>query len=153
VQSWDTANKATELSDYSVCTTWGVSGKDLFLIIVFSRRLEYPALMPPSSGETAVHQSASRLSRRRASSQLAILAIPRVAKGRAGYEQEPDHCSQSASGRPSPDHPSREDQVATASTQIFRRPGEVRWAILRPLRRGTLLLVAGMNARPSKPKL
>jgi len=24
VQSWDTANKATELSDYSVCTTWGV---------------------------------------------------------------------------------------------------------------------------------
>jgi hypothetical protein len=24
VQSWDTANKATELSDFSVCTTWGV---------------------------------------------------------------------------------------------------------------------------------
>jgi len=24
VQSWDTANKVTELSDYSVCTTWGV---------------------------------------------------------------------------------------------------------------------------------
>jgi hypothetical protein len=23
VQSWDTANKETELSDYSVCTTWG----------------------------------------------------------------------------------------------------------------------------------
>jgi phage terminase large subunit-like protein len=30
VQSWDTANKATELSDFSVCTTWGVKGKDLF---------------------------------------------------------------------------------------------------------------------------
>ncbi len=44
VQSWDTANKATELSDFSVCTTWGVSGKDLFLISVFRRRLEYPAL-------------------------------------------------------------------------------------------------------------
>ena len=28
VQSWDTANKATELSDFSVCTTWGVKGKD-----------------------------------------------------------------------------------------------------------------------------
>ncbi len=27
VQSWDTANKATELSDYSVCTTWGINGK------------------------------------------------------------------------------------------------------------------------------
>jgi len=44
VQSWDTANKATELSDYSVCTTWGVKGKDLFLLDVFRRRLEYPAL-------------------------------------------------------------------------------------------------------------
>jgi hypothetical protein len=24
VQSWDTANKATELSDFSVCTSWGI---------------------------------------------------------------------------------------------------------------------------------
>ena len=38
------ASKATELSDFSVCTTWGVSGKDLFLLGVFRRRLEYPAL-------------------------------------------------------------------------------------------------------------
>src|SRR5947208_10775282 len=44
VQSWDTANKATELSDFSVCTTWGVRGKDLFLLAVFRRRLEYPAV-------------------------------------------------------------------------------------------------------------
>jgi predicted phage terminase large subunit-like protein len=44
VQSWDTANKATELSDFSVCTTWGVKGKKLFLLSVFRRRLEYPAL-------------------------------------------------------------------------------------------------------------
>jgi predicted phage terminase large subunit-like protein len=44
VQSWDTANKATELSDFSVCTTWGVRGKDIFLLGVFRRRLEYPAL-------------------------------------------------------------------------------------------------------------
>ena len=44
VQSWDTANKATELSDFSVCTSWGVSGNDLFLLGVFRRRLEYPAL-------------------------------------------------------------------------------------------------------------
>jgi len=44
VQSWDTANKATELSDFSVCTTWGVKGKELFLLGLFRRRLEYPAL-------------------------------------------------------------------------------------------------------------
>jgi phage terminase large subunit-like protein len=44
VQSWDTANKATQLSDFSVCTSWGVSSKKLFLLGVFRRRLEYPAL-------------------------------------------------------------------------------------------------------------
>jgi predicted phage terminase large subunit-like protein len=44
VQSWDTANKATELSDFSVCTTWGIRGKDLFLLNLLRKRLEYPAL-------------------------------------------------------------------------------------------------------------
>src|SRR6201988_3920609 len=44
VQSWDTANKATGLSHFSVCTTWGVRGKDLFLLDLFRQRLEYPAL-------------------------------------------------------------------------------------------------------------
>jgi len=44
VQSWDTANKATELSDFSVCTTWGVKDKHVFLIGLFRRRLEYPEL-------------------------------------------------------------------------------------------------------------
>jgi predicted phage terminase large subunit-like protein len=44
VQSWDTANKASELSDYSVCTTWGIVGKNLYLIGLLRRRLEYPAL-------------------------------------------------------------------------------------------------------------
>ena len=44
VQSWDTANKATELSDFSVCTTWGIQGKNLYLLNVLRKRLEYPAL-------------------------------------------------------------------------------------------------------------
>ena len=44
VQSWDTANKATELSDFSVCTTWGIAGKNLYLIGLLRQRLEYPAL-------------------------------------------------------------------------------------------------------------
>jgi predicted phage terminase large subunit-like protein len=44
VQSWDTANKATELSDFSVCTTWGIKGKDLYLLHVLRRRMEYPEL-------------------------------------------------------------------------------------------------------------
>src|SRR5467141_2955751 len=44
VQSWDTANKATELSDFSVCTNWGIAGKHLYLLGLLRQRLEYPAL-------------------------------------------------------------------------------------------------------------
>ena len=43
-QSWDTANKPTELSDYSVCTTWGVKEKHVYLLHVLRRRMDYPAL-------------------------------------------------------------------------------------------------------------
>ena len=44
VQSWDTANKASELSDFSVCTTWGVQEKSFYLLDVFRERLNYPDL-------------------------------------------------------------------------------------------------------------
>jgi phage terminase large subunit-like protein len=44
VQSWDTASKASELSDFSVCTSWGILGKDLYLLDVLRRRMEYPEL-------------------------------------------------------------------------------------------------------------
>ena len=44
VQSWDTASKANELSDYSVCTTWHVVDKTYYLVDVFRKRLEYPGL-------------------------------------------------------------------------------------------------------------
>jgi predicted phage terminase large subunit-like protein len=44
VQSWDTANKANELADYSVCTTWGIKDKHVYLIDVLRKRLEYPDL-------------------------------------------------------------------------------------------------------------
>jgi predicted phage terminase large subunit-like protein len=44
VQSWDTANKPTELADYSVCTTWGMSGPNAYLLDVFRKRLAFPDL-------------------------------------------------------------------------------------------------------------
>lgn len=44
VQSWDTANKETELADYTVCTTWGLKGEDKYLIDVKRERLDYPRL-------------------------------------------------------------------------------------------------------------
>ena len=43
-QSWDTANKSTELSDYSVCTTWGILKEHLYLLHVLRKRLDYPDL-------------------------------------------------------------------------------------------------------------
>jgi predicted phage terminase large subunit-like protein len=43
-QSWDTASKGTQLSDYSVCTTWGKKGTQLYLLHVLRKRLEYPDL-------------------------------------------------------------------------------------------------------------
>ena len=44
VQSWDTTNKASELSDFSVGTSWGIKGENLYLLHVLRRRLEYPEL-------------------------------------------------------------------------------------------------------------
>jgi predicted phage terminase large subunit-like protein len=44
LQSWDTANKPTQLSDYSVCTTWGIANERLYLLHVFRDRLDYPSL-------------------------------------------------------------------------------------------------------------
>jgi predicted phage terminase large subunit-like protein len=53
-QSWDTAVKATELSDYSVCTSWGKKENNLYLLHVLRRRMEYPDL------KRAVREQAGR---------------------------------------------------------------------------------------------
>jgi predicted phage terminase large subunit-like protein len=44
VQSWDTALKAGEFNDYSVCTTWLVRGNDYYLLHVLREKLLFPAL-------------------------------------------------------------------------------------------------------------
>jgi len=44
VQSWDTAQKAKDESDYASCTTWGVTEKAYYLIHVFREKLEFPEL-------------------------------------------------------------------------------------------------------------
>jgi predicted phage terminase large subunit-like protein len=43
-QSWDTANKVTELSDFSVCVTLGLKDDRVFVLDVFRRKLEFPDL-------------------------------------------------------------------------------------------------------------
>ena len=44
MQSWDTANKATDMSDYSVCTTWERHDGEYYLVDVLRERLLYPDL-------------------------------------------------------------------------------------------------------------
>ncbi len=39
VQSWDTANKPSELADYSVCTTFGVKNKHFYLLNVLRKKI------------------------------------------------------------------------------------------------------------------
>ncbi len=44
IQSWDTAVKPSELSDYSVCTTWGVKGDRIYLLHLWRKQVDYPNL-------------------------------------------------------------------------------------------------------------
>ena len=44
VQSWDTANKASELANYSVCTTWGLLNGQRYLLAVWRQQVNYPEL-------------------------------------------------------------------------------------------------------------
>jgi predicted phage terminase large subunit-like protein len=44
LQSWDTANKSSELCDFSVCTTWAIEGKKRYLLHVLRKQLNYPEL-------------------------------------------------------------------------------------------------------------
>jgi predicted phage terminase large subunit-like protein len=44
LQSWDTATKETELADFSVCTTWGIKDRNIYLLNVLRKRLNYPEL-------------------------------------------------------------------------------------------------------------
>ena len=55
VQSWDTANKASELSDFSVCTTWGLKQNRFYLLHVLRRRMEYPELKRTVAEQARIH--------------------------------------------------------------------------------------------------
>jgi predicted phage terminase large subunit-like protein len=55
-QSWDTASTAGELSSYSVCTTWGIIGKKIYLIAVYRKRVEYPELKRAVLEQARLHR-------------------------------------------------------------------------------------------------
>jgi len=49
IQSWDTANKDSERSNYSVCTAWGVKRQHLYLLDVYRRKVDLPSSISHSS--------------------------------------------------------------------------------------------------------
>jgi len=57
VQSWDTANKAGELNDFSVCTTWQADYENHYLIDVFRKRLDYPNLKRTVKEQAQKHKA------------------------------------------------------------------------------------------------
>jgi predicted phage terminase large subunit-like protein len=57
VQSWDSANKSTELSDYTVCSTWGLKHNKLYLLDVLRRRMDYPELKREVKEQAARYQA------------------------------------------------------------------------------------------------
>jgi predicted phage terminase large subunit-like protein len=50
IQSWDTAYDVHDHNDYSVCSTWAISGKRYYLLDIYRERLEFPDL------EKAIYQ-------------------------------------------------------------------------------------------------
>jgi predicted phage terminase large subunit-like protein len=68
IQSWDTANKAGELNDYSVCTTWGVENRrKYYLLDVFRGRLDFPGLKKAAAEQQRKHDPTTVLVEDRAS--------------------------------------------------------------------------------------
>lgn len=57
VQSWDTASKADEANDYSVCTTWLVRDADAWLRDIYRVRLEFPQLRRQIETHAAQHRA------------------------------------------------------------------------------------------------
>jgi predicted phage terminase large subunit-like protein len=55
IQSWDTANKESEASDYSVCTTWGLKERKAYLLHVLRKRMNYPDLKRAVRSQAEAH--------------------------------------------------------------------------------------------------
>jgi predicted phage terminase large subunit-like protein len=91
VQSWDTANKAGELNDYSVCTTWGEKDKHFYLLHVFRRRMEYPDLKRAICDQASAHNAHVVLIEDKASGTQLIQDL--IADGMSGVMRyEPPPC-------------------------------------------------------------
>jgi predicted phage terminase large subunit-like protein len=76
-QSWDTANKASELNDFSVCTTWGLKEKKIYLLDRLRNRMEYPELKRAVRDQAAKYKVNNILIEDRASGTQLIQELVR----------------------------------------------------------------------------
>jgi predicted phage terminase large subunit-like protein len=79
LQSWDTANRPTELSDFSVCTTWGIKGSSIYLLDVLRVRMAYPELKRAVRAQAEAHKATVVLIEDRASGTQLIQEL--IAEG------------------------------------------------------------------------
>ncbi|HEX3993501.1 MAG TPA: phage terminase large subunit, partial [Acetobacteraceae bacterium] len=89
VQSWDTANKAADLNDYSVCTTWGVLDRRYYLLDVFRQRLNYPELRRKVEELAARHDAGTILIEDKASGTQLIQELESQLFGVRAYKPPP----------------------------------------------------------------
>lgn len=89
IQSWDTANKANELNDFSVCTTWGILHKHFYLLDVFRRRLNYPDLKREVLDNMRKHRANTVLIEDKASGTQLIQELRGETYGIQPYEPPP----------------------------------------------------------------
>lgn len=77
IQSWDTAIKATQDNDYSVCTTWRELDGKHYLLDVHRQRLEYPDLKRHVMAHAAKYSAIAVLIEDKASGQSLIQDLQR----------------------------------------------------------------------------
>ena len=61
IDSWDSANKRSELNDYSVCATLGVKGRNIYLLDIWRQRVDYPSLKRGVQQQHQEHHSSTIL--------------------------------------------------------------------------------------------
>ena len=116
LQSWDTANKPTELSDHSVCTTWGAKGGHLYLLHVLRKRLDYPGLKRAVLEQARLHRAGTVVIEDKASGTQLIQEL--VAAGMHGV----------AAYRPTGDKVMRlHAQTAAIENGFVHLPREASW--------------------------
>lgn len=90
VQSWDTAMTTSELSDYSVCTTWHIQDGINYLIDVFREKLEYPDLIRAIVRQQRKFNARAILIENSASGISLIQQLRREASGLSIIKVNPD---------------------------------------------------------------